>query len=99
MTPNMKRLVRIITRFYNRVDVARELMLDAAELDAGFDAGEFSGPAHWNEFHDECDRLAQRLGFADAFLIDLIATRFKINDPCCTAFRCSGMTPGDLIPR
>ena len=58
-------MVRLIARF----DHAAE----AAEMDAAFDGGEFSGPAGARALARERDRLARRFGFADADALEQVA--------------------------
>ncbi len=36
---------------------------EGADMDSGFDAGEFSGPAHWRAFQQDADQIARRCGF------------------------------------
>lgn len=33
----------------------------AADMDAGFDGGEFSGPAHWRDFEDRAQRAEHQI--------------------------------------
>lgn len=46
-----------------------------AELDAGFDAGEWSGPAHWEAEEREVDAALAALGFTRATYNAAIAQR------------------------
>ena len=66
MTKNERRLAIVLVRFQNAVEDAQARSAEAADQDAGFDGGEFSGPAHRREYERECDRIAQRFGFATA---------------------------------
>lgn len=66
MTDDRKRLVAKLMRFTNAVDALHAEMMLAAELDAGFDGGEWSGPAHERMFVRDCDAIAARLGFKNA---------------------------------
>ena len=46
---------------------ALKIVLDhehGASMDAGFDAGEFSGPAHWRAIEKEIRALASERGFS-----------------------------------
>jgi hypothetical protein len=70
MNSNRRRIVTLLSRFENACDAARARTAEAADLDAGFDAGEFSGPAHERAFERECDAIAQRLGFTSADVVD-----------------------------
>lgn len=73
MTVNEARMVALCARFLNAVDVANENWAVAAEMDAAFDAGEFSGPACWRAFEADCDRLARRFGFGSAAVAYTVA--------------------------
>lgn len=77
MTLSKRRLITKLVRFQNRIDSAAEQMHEGADMDAGFDGGEFSGPAHWRAFEREQDRIAQRLGFACADLAYTVAARLR----------------------
>lgn len=45
------------------IERALDLHEEGADMDAGFDAGEFSGPAHWRAFQHDADQIARRCGF------------------------------------
>lgn len=64
MTANARRLVLRLVRLQNAADAAHDAMIEAYEMDSLFDGGEFSGPAHERQLARDCDRLAQRFGFA-----------------------------------
>jgi len=83
MTNNHKRIVRLVVRFDNRFAELERAHDEGAELDAGFDGGEFSGPAHDIALCREADALARRLGFDSACLVDRIACLLGVR----TSFR------------
>ena len=45
------------------IDRAFDSHNEGADMDAGFDAGEFSAPAHWRAFQQDADQIARRCGF------------------------------------
>lgn len=68
MNASKRRLILRLARFARICDDIHEKWQEAADLDAGFDAGEWSGPACERAAEKECDRAAQRIGFASAEL-------------------------------
>lgn len=79
MTEDRKRIVRLAVRFQNAVDRAYMSHEEAAGYDAGLDAGEFSGPAHWRAFQQDADQIARRLGFTDASIADQISRLLHVD--------------------
>lgn len=80
-----RRMLNLLIRFDNALDVARERMLEDLDMDAQFDGGEFSGPAHHREFECEADRLAQRFGFASADVAFDVANALGVRFNGCSA--------------
>ncbi len=68
MVDSKRRLILKLARFARRCDEIHAAWDEAATRDAGFDGGEFSGPACSDAAERECDAAAQRLGFATADL-------------------------------
>lgn len=73
MNVRKARLVRILARFFNRVDDMIDKSLEAEAVDRGFDHGEFSGLAHALDREKRADEIARRLGFETADLASEIA--------------------------
>ena len=82
----------MLVRLQNAVDVAHDAMLEASDADAGFDAGEFSGPAHLRMFERECERLALRFGFA-SYALALDVARLMRCQTAWPFFFYSGTAP------
>ena len=55
---------------------AMEASAEAADADAGFDAGEFSGPAHAEMLERQLDQIAESFGFPDYGHLEEEADRF-----------------------
>lgn len=82
--------VRRIVRIINKVEARMESMNEAADMDALFDAGEFSGPAHWRMFNKDADQIARSLGYGSmevvaqaTRLLGLRITEMQHNVLCC----------------
>lgn len=73
MTAARRRLVLHLVRFANACEAIEQRMYEALEFDAGFDAGEFSGPAHARAARREMDRAARRLGFTSAQVAEQVS--------------------------
>ena len=73
MTSNKRRIVTLAARFRNYVETIEAAHAEGAGYDAGFDAGEFSGPAHWRAFAKDADQIARRLGFASFDVANAVA--------------------------
>ncbi len=78
MTSNKRILINRLVRFTNAVESIEQQHAEALYADAGFDGGEFSGPAHARMAQKDADRAARRLGFANAELASEIAAGFRI---------------------
>lgn len=69
---------RMIKKAYGMCDKIDHEHAEAAEYDAGFDAGEFSGPEHARMAQREKDRVAKMFGFEDFDALETEAIRFGI---------------------
>lgn len=73
MITHAQRMTLLTVRFLLAVDTAREQWSEAAEMDAAFDAGEWSGPACERMFNAEVERTAQRFGFVNSAVAYTVA--------------------------
>ena len=82
MTANTRRIIRLLVRFQNAVDAAQARWDDAADRDAAFDGGEFSGPACGRAFERESHAIARRFGFADADVAYAAVALLRCSNDC-----------------
>lgn len=94
MTNNSRHLILTLVRFQYAVDAAHERMVEGAEMDHAFDAGEFSGPAHWSDFMRAQDDIALRFGFANADVAYEVARTFG----ALTREPLQHLMPGEALP-
>lgn len=78
MTRNHRRIIALLVRFDNAFDLLEEAAAEQYDMDSLFDGGEFSGPAVRRQVIRDADKLAQRLGFASACLVDRIACQLGV---------------------
>jgi prophage maintenance system killer protein len=52
-----------LSRALSEINRMTRIQDEAREMDAGFDGGEWSGPAHDDILDSECDRIAKKYGF------------------------------------
>jgi hypothetical protein len=78
MTAARRRLLRLFIRFENAAAAAEARWAEVADQDAAFDAGEFSGPAAWRALEGDRDRIARRLGFASAAVLQDAAAALNV---------------------
>lgn len=65
MTNNTRKAVETIVRIINRIEANMEKTYEAAEFDALFDGGEFSGPELDRSLDREANSIARSFGFRD----------------------------------
>ncbi len=73
MNAQTRKLATRLARLANKIDSNLDEHLEGADADRGFDAGEFSGPAHWRGHKRDADQLARQYGFSSVDVADQAA--------------------------